>query len=70
MKHYYFNDNVDDKGNHEVHTEDCSFLPAAKNRTYIGYFADCSSAIAAAKASHPYDSFDGCYFCCNPCHTG
>lgn len=36
MKHYYFNKNTDDKGRHEVHTEDCSYLPYPSNRTYIG----------------------------------
>ena len=69
-KHYYFNDNTDINGNHEVHTGDCSFLPSALNRTYIGYYTSCSDAIVAAKAKHPYKKFDGCYYCCKPCHKG
>lgn len=44
MKHYYFNNGTDIHGNHEVHTEDCTFLPSVSNRTYIGYYSDCSSA--------------------------
>lgn len=69
-KYYYFNDNTDKNGNHEVHSEGCSFLPSVSNRTYIGYYSSCSDAIAAAKAKYPYKSFDGCYYCCNPCHKG
>lgn len=67
---YYFNNNTDANGYHEVHTDSCSYLPASQNRTLIGYYPDCSSAIQAAKASYPYRRFDGCYFCCRECHKG
>lgn len=67
---YYFHNTVDDKGNHEVHAESCSYLPNAYNRTMIGYERSCSDAIDRAKQEHPFKSFDGCYFCCRPCHTG
>jgi len=67
---YYFHNTVDDKGNHEVHTKSCSYLPALSNRTFIGYEHSCSDAIKRAKQEHPYKSFDGCFFCSNSCHTG
>ena len=51
---YYFNDDVDGKGNHEVHTNSCSFLPGVANRTLIGSYPDCYAAIQAVKASFPY----------------
>lgn len=70
MKHYYFNNSTDVHGNHEVHTEDCAFIPSVSNRTYIGYYYDCSSAIKDAKIKYPYKSFDGCYYCCRECHKG
>jgi len=70
MPYYYFNDNTDDKGNHEVHTEDCSFIPSVSNRTLIGLESNCSEAISRAKRENIYKSFDGCYYCCRPCHKG
>ena len=70
MNHYYFNQNTDDKGNHEVHTTDCSYLPSVENRIYIGYFSDCKSAISDAKSKYPFKTFDGCFYCCRPCNKG
>ena len=70
FKHYYFNNSVDNNGRHEVHTEDCRYLPAVHNRTYIWLCSDCKDAIDSAKREYPYKSFDGCFHCCNPCHLG
>jgi hypothetical protein len=70
MQFYYFNDNTDEHGRHEVHTEECTFCPSIANRTYIGYFDNCKDAIQAVKREHPYKDFDGCYFCCHSCHNG
>ncbi|MBS4744077.1 hypothetical protein B9G52_10520 [Bacillus safensis] len=69
-KFYYYNINTDINGNHEVHTEDCSYLPDTRNREYIGYEPDCKSAINRAKRETSKYNFDGCYYCCNECHTG
>ncbi|BDU91740.1 hypothetical protein JJB75_09595 [Clostridium perfringens] len=70
MNHYYFNNNTDDKGRHEVHTENCSWGPSPLNRTYIGYYSNCKEAIRAAQNLNPFKSFDGCYWCCRECHKG
>lgn len=70
MESYYFNDNTDNNGYHEVHTASCSFLPSIQNRTYIGVFSNCSDAIKEAKAKYPHKTFDGCYYCCRACHKG
>lgn len=67
---YYFYDYTDKKGNHEVHTVTCSFLPSPENRTYLGDFSSCQAAIQSAKSDFPLRSFDGCYFCSKPCHKG
>ena len=70
MEKYYFYNFTDKNNNHEVHTADCTFLPATENRTYVGEFVGCYSAIVKARADYPSKSFDGCYFCCRPCHEG
>jgi len=69
-QHYYYNSNIDDKGNHEVHTENCSYLPNIQNRNYIGYETNCQDAIKKAKETTGKSNFDGCYYCCNPCNKG
>lgn len=67
---YYYNKSVDIHGNHEVHTESCSYCPGILNREYIGIFSSCQDAIAAAKRQTGLSNFDGCYHCCRPCHKG
>jgi hypothetical protein len=69
-KHYFFNDNRDIHGRHEVHTEDCAYIPNVRNRSYIGYFSSCQEAISAAKQKNILREFDGCYYCCRECHKG
>lgn len=70
FNHYYFNIYSDSKGNHEIHTKDCVFLPSVLNREYIGYYSSCQAAMKAARSKYPNKKFDGCYFCCNECHRG
>lgn len=65
---YYINKNAQANGDHEVHTSSCNYLPAPENRIYLGTFANCRGAVAAAKKF--YSQVDGCYYCCNECHTG
>lgn len=69
-KFYYYNKNTDNKGNHEVHTDDCSYIPNSSNRILIGYENDCQSAIKRVKQDTGKINFDGCYFCSNACHKG
>ena len=68
MKHYYFSNTADLRGEHEIHTEGCAFIPPSSNRSYIGYYFDCSNAIRDARIQYPYKSFNGCYYCCRECH--
>ena len=67
MARYYVNKNAQANGDHEVHTASCSFLPSSENRIYLGEFSSCAGAVKAAK--NHYSKSDGCYYCCNPCHT-
>jgi hypothetical protein len=64
MAKYYVNNNAQPNGDHEVHREDCTFLPA--DRTYLGDFSSCFPAVEKAKTI--YRSADGCYHCCRECH--
>lgn len=66
---YYFNKNTDSKGNHEIHTNECSFLPKISNKELIGYEIDSVAAKKKAEKEYPSKKFDGCYYCCSSIHT-
>jgi hypothetical protein len=67
MAKYYVNMNAQENGDHEVHKEGCSHMPDPENQQYLGEFATCQDAVEEAKKSNP--KADGCYYCCNECHT-
>lgn len=67
MSSYYVNKNMQANGDHEVHVSGCSFMPLAENRIYLGEFSSCWEAVAAARQY--YWQSNGCYYCCNACHT-
>jgi len=64
---YYVNTSPQKTGEHEVHTEQCSFLPSKENRIYLGNFDSCRKAIIEAKKH--YSNVDGCFYCSKNCHT-
>lgn len=72
MPNYICNKNADDKGRHEIHTISCNHLPSPSNQLDIGYFSNCQEAINYMVRSNPNGNFnfDGCYYCCYPCHKG
>lgn len=57
---YYYNNNLDSHGNHEVHTSSCPYGPNLSNRVTIGYKSDCHDAIRSAKIMTGKSNFDGC----------
>lgn len=67
MKKYYVNDNVQFNGDHEVHREDCQYLPQPQNRVYLGEYSNCEPAVTKAKGH--YKQVNGCKTCCANCHT-
>ncbi|MAO93003.1 MAG: hypothetical protein CMM78_11315 [Rhodospirillaceae bacterium] len=67
MAFYYVNKNAQNNGDHEVHTTGCSFMPDPANRLSLGEHSNCSTAVAKAKQT--YRQSNGCYYCCNSCHT-
>lgn len=67
MARYYVNQNAQANGDHEVHVTGCNWLPDPGNRIYLGDFSSCRPAVTEAKRH--YKQSNGCYYCCNPCHT-
>lgn len=67
MKKYYVNKNAQANGDHEVHTDGCDYLPEVYNRIDLGNHTNCVTAVV--KAKEHYAKSNGCYYCCNACHT-
>lgn len=65
MKRYYVHTKPQSNGDHEVHNQDCQFLPEPQNRIDLGLHSNCHQAVAAAKIH--YSQVDGCYFCSREC---
>ena len=68
MAKYCVNTNAQDNGDHEVHKYTWEWLPAEKNRKYLGIFDNCHDAVKEAKKYYPNTS-DGCRHCLPECHT-
>lgn len=64
---YYVNRKPQANGDHEVHVSTCKYMPDLHNCEYLGEFDSCEAAVREAKKKHT--KTNGCYFCCNPCHT-
>jgi hypothetical protein len=76
MARYILNSNQQGSrsgGHYELHNvSTCGHLPDPDNQLPVGYFETCGPAKAEAKRRYPdkASKIDGCYYCCNPCHTG
>lgn len=70
MQTYYVNRQAQNNGDHEVHDSGCRFLAimSFENREKLGYFDGCRDAVREAK-NRGYHA-NGCFYCCNACHTG
>ena len=66
MKYYYVNKEAQSNGDHEVHTQDCKWLPDVLNREDLGFFTNCNDAVKKAKETYP--KADGCFYCSRECH--
>lgn len=67
MASYYVNKRAQSNGDHEVHTDDCRYLPSQENQHYLGIYTHCKPAVAKAKTI--YRQSNGCATCCPDCHT-
>lgn len=65
MDKYYVNNKSQTTGEHEVHKSTCTYLPS--DRKYLGEYLSCHDAVREAKKTYPKS--DGCFHCCNECHT-
>ncbi|SKC34438.1 hypothetical protein CZ809_04058 [Photobacterium piscicola] len=71
MPNFIVNKNAQPNGDHEVHnlTNGCSFMPNPENQVNAGFHQTCAGAVAEVKKNNPALSINGCYYCCNSCHT-
>ncbi len=71
MQSFIVNRNVQANGDYEVHntTTGCSFMPRLENQVPLGNHLTCTGAVSAARVANPTLKINGCYYCCNPCHT-
>lgn len=71
MPQFILNQNQQDSGDYEVHnkTTGCPRMPLPENQIDLGTHPSCHGAVANAKARWPNLKIDGCYYCCNECHT-
>ena len=69
MPNFIVNKSAQSNGDHEVHntTSGCNYMPAVSNRKDLGWHSDCHGAVREAKKT--YARSNGCYYCCNACHT-
>ena len=70
MPYFYVNKNAQSNGDHEVHEKDsgCEHQPLVSNRKDLGFHSNCHGAVTEARKT--YSQVNGCYYCCNACHTG
>ena len=69
MPNYIVNKNSQPTGEHEVHQTTCNHLPDIKNQISLGSHINCQSAVNEAQRRFPDNTFDGCFYCSNACHT-
>ena len=71
MPRFIINKKAQKNGDHEIHnaTKGCSYMPATENQIDLGVHTTCHGAVAQAKQAWPKNRVNGCYYCCNSCHT-
>lgn len=71
MARFVINRNAQANGDHEVHnlTLGCNYLPRPENQTDLGEHSHCHGAVALARRQWPQHRVNGCYYCCQACHT-
>lgn len=62
---YYLNDDIRDDGTRVVHAERCQYLPNEENRTALGDYASCETAMRHARDET--DDPKPCRTCCSDC---
>jgi hypothetical protein len=68
MKFFYLSSKVNPKGQYEVHEKECSHLPGALDRDYLGPFNNGTEALR--KAATIKTNAVCCDICCKPVPRG
>jgi len=61
------NKNAHNSADHEVHVVGCEHGPNEENQISLGTHATCHGAMLVATKIN--ENADGCFYCCNACHT-
>ena len=71
MPRFIINKNAQSNRDNEVHnaTTGCTYMPNPENQIDLGTHVDCHGAVSQAKRTWLNERINGCYYCCNPCHT-
>ncbi|MAC34639.1 MAG: hypothetical protein CMF16_02450 [Idiomarina sp.] len=71
MQRFIINNNSQANGDHEVHntTKGCDHMPNTENQIDLGLHESCVGAVSEAKRRWSDKRINGCYYCCNGCHT-
>ncbi len=64
---FYIAKKIDGKGDQEVHTAMCNYLPLTHRREYLGEYARCQIALEEAKR-RGFEAANGCDWCNYECH--
>ena len=66
MRNYYVSKKAEPDGSHDVHHNQCIFMPHSANEViYLGKFDDCNGALKASREH--YKETQGCFFCSYEC---
>lgn len=68
MPDYYLSKELSQNFEHEIHKEDCLYLPNVKSGKHIGFFKNSQEALNEATKNTQY--INGCYWCCKSIHHG
>ncbi|MGN7116829.1 hypothetical protein [Lysinibacillus odysseyi] len=63
LTYYFYNQNTDAKGNHQVHAPDCTYSPEVEDTIALGMHANSKEAIQYAEAFTGKTNFDSCACC-------
>ena len=66
MRIYYINKKEQSEGFHDIHTSDCTYLPDAEYKQYLGVFTHCKHALQGAKTL--FTKVNGCPYCIKECY--
>jgi hypothetical protein len=63
LTYYFYNQNTNAEGNHQVHAPGCAHSPQAGGTIALGMHANCLEAIQYAESFTGKTNFDSCKCC-------